>query len=92
MATQKDHVVHGSEQHAAILGLIPDKTAPLGYRLADPTAFGPQATQAYMDEVLRQKVTTLKAGPPPMPQTKDPTKPNYAPPLWVPIEAPAREV
>ena len=84
MDKNTDYIAHGSEGHAAILGLIPDKAAPDGYRLADPTAFGPQATQSYIDEVLRQKVTTLKAGAPPMPQSIDPRKPNYAPAMFVP--------
>lgn len=79
-----DFIAHGSEKHAAILGLIPDKNAPDGYRLADPTAFGPQATKDYVDEVLRQKIATLKAGAPPVPQSTDRSKPNFAPALWVP--------
>lgn len=83
-----DYVEHGSEKHAALLGLIPDPKSPSKYRLADGTAFGPQATQAYLDEVLRQKISTLESGPPAYPQTEDPTKPSYAPPLWVPVEAP----
>ena len=71
-----DFIPHGGPQHAAILGLIPDKNSELGYRLADPTAFGPQASEAYLGEVLRQKVATLKAGAPPMPQSQDRTLPN----------------
>ena len=86
MAQNLDHVPHGSARHAAILGLIPDKENSLGYRLADSTAFGPQATPAYLEEVLRQKVSELKAGSPPIPQSDDNRKPNYAPPLWLPIE------
>ena len=86
MANKKitDFIAHGSEGHAAILGLIPDKAAPDGYRLADPTAFGPQATQSYLDEVLRQKIVTLKAGAPPAPQSADRRAPHYAPPMFVP--------
>jgi hypothetical protein len=84
----RDHIAHGSDQHAAVLGLIPDKTNELGYRLIDPTLFGPQATQGYLNEVLRQKVATLKAGIPPIPQSKSPDKPNYAPALWVPDDTP----
>lgn len=86
MSENRDYVPHGSAQHAAILGLIPDKENPSGYRLADPTAFGPQASPAYLDEVLRQKVAELKAGKPPIPQTQDPMKPHYAQPLWVPSD------
>jgi hypothetical protein len=83
---QTDYVKHGSPQHAAILGIVEDKTNSLGYRLLDATAFGPQATQAYLDEVLRQKVAELKAGEPPYPQSEHPGRPNYAPALWVPTD------
>ena len=75
-----DFIKHGSDQHAAILGLR--KATPEdaydrdGWTLVDVTAFGPQASEAYIKEVLRQKVTTLKAGPPPIPPK--------SPPLWNP--------
>ena len=89
MATnQPDYVPHGSPEHAALLGLVPDKTNPTGYRLADPTAWGPQATSAFLEEILRQKVNSLLQGAPPTPQIKDPRKPGYAPPLWVPQDLP----
>ncbi len=81
--TNTDFVPHGSAQHAQMLGLVKDDKAPLGYRLADITMFGPQATQAFLDEVLRQKLATLKA-PPAAPQSENPREPNYAPPMWTP--------
>lgn len=71
-----DYVEHGSEQHALMLGLIPDKGSELGYKLADMTAFGPQATKEFLAEILRQKVTELKAG--------SPTVPANAPHIWSP--------
>jgi len=79
-----DYVAHGSPQHAALIGLLVDKNHSTGYRLADMTAYGPQASPAYLEEVLRQKVAVLQGGAPALPQSKDPRKPNYAPPLWVP--------
>ncbi len=81
---QPDYVEHGSDRHAAILGLIRDESNPLGWRLADPTMFGAQVTQTYLDEVLRQKVAELNAGAPPMPQSTDPFAPGYAPTLLIP--------
>ncbi len=89
---QADHVKHGSDPHAALLGLKKalkeDELQLEGWTLIDTTMFGPQVTDRYLKEVLRQKVATLKAGPPPVPQPEDPRAPNYAPPLWVPKEAP----
>jgi len=68
--TQADFVPHGSEVHAAILGLrkatSDDALEREGWTLIDMTAFGPQATENYLREVLRQKVSTLKAGVPPV--------------------------
>ena len=83
---RQDFIKHGSAQHAALIGLVLDKDHPLGYRLADMTMFGPQATKEFLEEVLRQKVSELKSGPPAPPQSKDPSKPNYAPPLWEPTD------
>lgn len=64
---QRDFVEHGSKEHAALLGLIPDDKSELGYRLADMTAYGPQASPEYMKEVLRQKVSELKGAKPSVP-------------------------
>jgi hypothetical protein len=83
-----DFVEHGSDQHAALLGLVKEPSSPTGYRLSDGTAFGPQATQGYLDEVLRQKISTLKSGQPEYPQSQDPSKPGFAPSLWVPVDMP----
>jgi hypothetical protein len=77
-------VKHGSDEHAALLGLKKaDKDDGLqidGWTLVDVTAFGPQATENYIREVLRQKVSELKAGPPEVP-------PN-APEIWWPVDDP----
>lgn len=88
-AGNPDYVEPGSERHAAIIGLVPaqegcefvreDKQARR-WTLADTTAWGPQATAAFLGEVLRQKVSTLDT-PPVMPQSKNRNKPGYAPPL-----------
>ncbi len=81
---EQKKIAHGSKEHAALLGLVADKAAPSGYRLADPTQWGPQATEKFLEEVLRQKIAELTAGAPPVPQSEDPSKPNYAPPMWQP--------
>ena len=77
---QPDYVEWGSDRHAAIIGLkkaTPDDKIEFdGWALQDTTQFGPQARDEYIREVLRQKVSTLKAGAP----TVDPN----APPLWRP--------
>ena len=67
---QTDYIPHGSDIHAGILGLrkatADDALERDGWTLIDMTAFGPQATENYLREVLRQKVSTLKAGNPPI--------------------------
>jgi hypothetical protein len=86
---QTDYVEIGSEQHATILGLRPARDDDTYVRkdaqgrkwtLVDVTAFGPQATEAYIREVLRQKVSVLDS-PAPEIQSEDPFAPDYAPPL-----------
>ena len=89
---QTDYVEHGSEQHAAILLLRPahegdpyvqEDSQGRKWTLVDVTAFGPQATEAYIKEVLRQKVSALDS-PIPETQSEDPFAPDYAPPMWTP--------
>lgn len=81
--TPNQFIEHGSQEHAVLLGLR--KAAPQdvivyeGWTLVDTTAFGVQATEAYIREVLRQKVSELAAGSPPLP--------DYAPEMWQPIGA-----
>jgi hypothetical protein len=82
-----DYVELGSDQHAAIIGLVPaterstytltDKQGR-EWTLADTTAWGPQATETFIKEVLRQKVSTLDTDPIP-PQSEDRFAPGYAP-------------
>jgi len=80
----RDYVAHGSELHAQMLGLrkatADDKLVKDGWTLADPTAFGPSARDYFLEEVLAQRVKELTT-PPAVPQSKDPRKPNYAPPM-----------
>jgi len=87
-----DYVQHGSDAHAELIGLRKaeegEELQLEGWTLADRTAWGPQATESYIKEVLRQKVAEVKAGAPPMPQTDDQFAPDYAPPIWMPSEAP----
>jgi hypothetical protein len=88
-AGNPDYVELGSEQHAATIGLVPateQSTYKLAdskgreWTLADTTAWGPQATDTFIKEVLRQKVSTLNTAPIP-PQSKDRFAPGYAPPI-----------
>lgn len=87
-----DYVPHGSDAHAALIGLRKAEEGESlqldGWTLADRTAFGPQATEDYVREVLRQKVAELAAGEPPAVQSDDPFEPHYAPPMWKPSDVP----
>lgn len=82
--TMRDYIEFGSPAHADLLGLrkatSDDGVQLEGWTLQDMTAFGPQATENYVREVLRQKVSELKAG--------KPTPPKNAPSMWRP---PARQ-
>jgi hypothetical protein len=82
-----DYVEYGSDRHADLLGLRKatedDKLVKDGWTLADMTMFGPQATDDYMREVLRQKISELTTAPP-APQSADMRKPGFAPPMWRP--------
>jgi len=83
-----DYVEHGSDRHAAMIGLRKaDKEDTLqfhGWTLADMTLFGPGVLEGYVREVLRQKGVTLETGAPPTPQSTDRSAPGYAPPMWTP--------
>ena len=85
--TRPDYVKHGSDRHAALLGLkkAQDGDAPAlkGYALEDITQYGPAASEKYLEAVLRQKVNELTT-PMPAVQSDDPSKPHYAPPMFVP--------
>lgn len=87
----ENSVKFGSPEHAALLGLRKaaetDSLKLEGWTLVDMTAFGPQATETFLMETLRQKVSVYKSGGPKLPQSTDPLKPNYAPPLWKPGES-----
>ena len=89
-----DYIPHGSDEHAHLIGLRKaeegEELVVDGRTLADRTAWGPQATESYIKEVLRQKVAEVKAGKPPKTQSEDPLEPNYAPPMWKPSEEPTR--
>jgi len=93
MATRKvptDFIEFGSKEHADFLGLIPDKDSEFGYRLADTTAFGPQVTENFLREVLRQKVAELKSGKPKVPPGSPALfypkeSPGYDPNIPIPI-------
>ena len=80
----RDYVERGSERHAAILGLVADPDSPLKWKLADPTLGGPNATENYLREILRQKINDLTS-PMPEVQSDDPWEPGYAPPMWLPV-------
>ncbi len=82
-----DYVKHGSDQHASLLGLkkAEEGDAPTfeGWALADITLWGPAATDTFLLNILKGKVSELKSETPKM-QSDDPLAPNYAPPLWEP--------
>jgi len=77
----------GSDEHAALLGLIrAEKDYDLqfeGWRLADETAHGPNVTDRYLMNILKQHVGELTAEIV-LPQSDDRHAPNYAPPAWRP--------
>jgi hypothetical protein len=85
---RSDFVSHGSDKHAAMIGIRKatddDELKFKGWALTDMTAFGPQTTMTYLKEVLRQKVSVIEAGAPPVPQCEDRDEPNYAPPMFNP--------
>jgi hypothetical protein len=66
---QSMNIEHGAAEHAALLGLRKatqeDAIQLDGWTLVDMTIFGPQVTDAYLREVLRQKVSELKHKPKP---------------------------
>lgn len=84
---QTDFVEHGSDQHAALLGLKKatngDKPQLDGWTLEDITSWGPAATPEYLEQTLRQKVNELTAKMPKT-QSRDPREAHFAPVLWRP--------
>jgi len=90
-----DYVEHGSDRHAALLGLRKaekdDEPQFDSWALADITMYGPNARPEYLVRVLRQKINELKSKPPVM-QSKDPFKPHYAPPIWKPTVEDERRI
>lgn len=84
-----DYVPHGSDRHASMLMLRKaekhdDQDLVIdGWTLADLTAYGPNATDRFLKNVLAGKVKELNAAPE-TPQSEDPFAPNYAPPMFDP--------
>ena len=89
--TNPDYVAHGSDRHAALLGLVKategDEPQWEGWALADLTMYGPAARPEFLLQTLKQKVNELTA-PPLVVQSEDPFAPHYAPPLWTPAGEP----
>jgi hypothetical protein len=85
--TNPDYIEHGSERHAALLGLVKagedDEPQHEGWALADVTMYGAAARPEFLLQTLKQKVSELTT-PPPVMQSEDPLAPNYAPPMWMP--------
>ncbi len=77
------YIKPGSERHAQLLGLTEDPDSELGWKLTDPTTYGPTARPEFLAIILQQHVNELTTPPPTM-QSKDPMAPNYAVPMWVP--------
>ena len=80
-----DYVERGSDQHAAMLGLIraeeDEQFQVDGWTLEDITKYGPSATTEYLTRVLRQQVNELTSEIPAT-QSVDPRKPNFAPVMF----------
>jgi len=89
--TNPDYIAHGSDRHAAFLGLVKaeegDEPQQDGWTLADITMYGPSARPEYLKRVLAQKVSELTTLPPET-QSENPLAPNFAPPMWVPSDEP----
>lgn len=89
--TNLDYIAHGSDGHAAFLGLVKaeedDEPQRDGWTLADITLWGPSVTAEYLKRILAQKVSELTTLPPEV-QSDDPLAPNYAPTMWVPSDTP----
>ena len=89
--TKSDYIAHGTDEHAALLGLTPaPEGEPLvidGWTLTDPLSFGANATELFLLRTLRSKVNELN-GQMPKVQSDDPTEPGYAPEMWRPSEEP----
>lgn len=89
--TNPDYIAHGSDGHAAFLGLVKanegDEPQQDGWMLADITMYGPSARPEYLKRVLAQKVSELTTLPPET-QSENPLAPHYAPPMWVPSGEP----
>jgi hypothetical protein len=85
--TQTDFVEHGSDRHAALLGLKKasdgDKPQMDGWTLEDIVSFGPNATPEFLEQYLRQKVNELTTKMPKT-QSHDPREAHFAPVLWQP--------
>ena len=82
-----DYVPHGSDEQAGMLGLVKaekDDVPQLnGWALQDITMYGPNATDKFLEQKLRQLVNDLTSKAPET-QSEDPFKPHYAPPIWRP--------
>jgi hypothetical protein len=80
----KDYVEHGSERHAALLGLrkaeSDDELSRDGWTLSDITNYPPETTEIWLKRLLRSLVNEL-ASEPPKYQSSDPGAPFYAPEL-----------
>ena len=76
-----NRVEWGSPQHLGLLGLrkaaADDELQYHGWTLDDMTAAGPQVTETYLKERLRQQVCVLEGGPPKISE--------FAPPMWEPV-------
>jgi len=78
-----DYVAHGSERHAALLGLRKadkdDELACEGWTM-DVTNYPPDTTELWFRRELRSKVNELNSETPKY-QSKNPGAPFYAPEL-----------
>lgn len=86
---KSDYIEHGSDRHAQLLNLrksSKDDDPELifgGWTFMDFTMYGAQANQNFLKAILRQRVGELNSKPP-IPQSDDRSKDNYAPPMFDP--------
>jgi len=97
-AGNSDYIEPGSKRHADILQLkeanehdsyVLEDSKGRKWALIDATTFGPQVTEAYLKEVLRQRVRELETEPQTV-QSDDPFAPGYSPRMIIPRAAEGR--
>jgi len=91
-----DYIAPGSKEHMVFLGIHEatkddDMTYSVDggkeFALTDITIFGVNVRPEFLKAILMQKVSSFSC-PAPEIQSTDPSKPHYAPALWIPDDVP----